>query len=189
MVLGVSIPRGNPNSNSNHSNSNSNSNNEGNNTNNKTKLYKELNNLYGGNNGFLNNGEIKDFVKKLNKSGTNSFSIKQNAYKKSFTKYTNHLYGPFAQNMMRELKRRMKSSPRCPSGVTGGGLSMKGAARMVAGGLMAASKVPLNVTVKKQISQMQHLTSNNKKEFINRINKGEDPKKVRTAATERSKLR
>ena len=172
-----------------YSNSNSNSNNEGNNTNNKTKLYKELNNLYGGNNGFLNNGEIKDFVKKLNKSGTNSFSIKQNAYKKSFTKYTNHLYGPFAQNMMRELKRRMKSSPRCPSGVTGGGLSMKGAARMVAGGLMAASKVPLNVTVKKQINQMKGLTNENKREFKNRINKGENPKKVLTAAGERRKLR
>ena len=168
--------------------SNSN-NNEGNITNNKTKLYKELNNLYGGNNGFLNNGEIKDFVKKLNKSGTNSFSIKQNAYKKSFTKYTNHLYGPFAQNMMRELKRRMKSSPRCPSGVTGGGLSMKGAARMVAGGLMAASKVPLNVTVKKQINQMKGLTNENKREFKNRINKGENPKKVLTAAGERRKLR
>jgi hypothetical protein len=167
--------------------SNSN-NNEGNNANNKTNLRAELNNLYGGRNGFLNNGEINALIGKYN--GKNAMNVKKQAYSKASTKYMNYMATTFTQDVIREIKAKMKSSPKCPSGIVGGGPSFRGTARAVIGGMKAACAPgnPKCETMAK-INKMQYLTNANKKEFKKRINKGEDPKKVRKAATERSKLR
>jgi hypothetical protein len=117
---------------------NSNSENEKNNINNKTRLRNELTNLYGGNNGFLNSREINGFVGKLNRNSTNTLNIKKQAYKKAYTKYMNYMTSNFAQDMIRELKKKMKSSPTCPTGVEGGGPSFIGTAKAVFGGVKAA---------------------------------------------------
>lgn len=117
---------------------NSNSENEKNNINNKTRLRNELTNLYGGNNGFLNSREINGFVGKLNRNSTNTLNIKKQAYKKAYTKYMNYMAGDFTQDIIRAIKAKMKSSPKCPSGVVGGGTSLGGTIRAVAGGMRAA---------------------------------------------------
>ena len=170
------------------SNNETSSNNEGNETNNKTKLRAELNNLYGGRNGFLNNGEINALIGKY--KGTNAMNVKKQAYSKASTKHMNYMATTFAQDLIRVIKEKMKSAPKCPTGVVGGGPSYRGMARAVAGGIKAAC-APGNpkCETKNRINKMQYLTNANKKEFKNRINKGEDPKKVLTAAGERRKLR
>jgi hypothetical protein len=169
------------------SNSNSSSN-EGNETNNKTKLRTELNNLYGGRNGFLNNGEINTLVNKYN--GKNTMNVKKQAYSKASTKYMNYMATTFTQDVIREIRAKMKSSPKCPTGIVGGGPSLRGTARAVMGGIKAAcaSGNPKCDTMNR-INKMRGLTNENKREFKNRINKGENPKKVLTAAGERRKLR
>jgi hypothetical protein len=169
------------------SNSNSSSN-EGNETNNKTKLRTELNNLYGGRNGFLNNGEINTLVNKYN--GKNTMNVKKQAYSKASTKYMNYMATTFTQDVIREIRAKMKSSPKCPTGIVGGGPSLRGTARAVMGGIKAAcaSGNP-KCDTKNRINKMRGLTNENKREFKNRINKGENPKKVLTAAGERRKLR
>ena len=116
---------------------NSNSENEINSRNNKTRLRNELINLYGGNNGFLNSREINGFVGKLNRNNTNTLNIKKQAYKKAYTKYMNYMAGEFAQDVIREIKRKMKTSPKCPSGVEGGGTSIRGTIGAVTGGMKA----------------------------------------------------
>lgn len=120
-------------------NINSNSNGEYESINNKTRLRNELTNLYGGNNGFLSNREINGFVKNLRASGSNTLNIKKQAYKKAYSKYMNYMATNFAQDMIRELKKKMKSSPKCPSGVEGGGPTLRGAIRAVVGGVKAAA--------------------------------------------------
>lgn len=115
------------------------SNNERNNRNNKTRLRNELTNLYGGSNGFLNSREINGFVGKLNRNNTNTLNIKKQAYKKAYTKYMNYMTGDFTQDIIRAIKVKMKSSPKCPSGVQGGGPSLGGAIRAVTGGMRAAT--------------------------------------------------
>ena len=107
--------------------------------NNKNKLRAELNNLYGGRNGFLNNREISGFVSKLNRNNTNTLNIKKQAYKKAYTKYMNYMAGDFVQDIIKAIKAKMKSSPKCPSGVVGGGTSLGGAIRAVTGGVRAAA--------------------------------------------------
>jgi len=107
--------------------------------NNKNKLRAELNNLYGGNNGFLNNRDINGFVGKLNRNNTNTLNIKKQAYKKAYTKYMNYMAGDFVQDIIKAIKAKMKSSPKCPSGVVGGGTSLGGAIRAVTGGVRAAA--------------------------------------------------
>ena len=92
---------------SNSNTSNSNSENEINNRNNKTRLRNELTNLYGGNNGYLNSREINGFVGKLNRKNTNGENIKKQAYKKAYTKYMNYMTSNFAQDMIRERKKKM----------------------------------------------------------------------------------
>jgi hypothetical protein len=124
-VLNIQQPGG-------YSNSNSN-----NNVNTKNKLRTDIKNLYGGSDGFLNNTEINRFVNQLNKSGSNVNSIKRNAYKKAYTKYMNYMTTNFAQDMIKEIKQKIKPSPRCPSGVVGGGPSMGGIVRGVVGGMKA----------------------------------------------------
>ena len=119
----------------NSSNSNSNSNNK----NNKTMLRNELTNLYGGKNGFLNSREINGFVGKLNPNSSNTLNIKKQAYQKAYTKYMNYMATDFTQSVIKEIKRMMKSSPRCPSGVQGGGPSIGGTIRAVTGGMRAAT--------------------------------------------------
>ena len=105
-------------------------------SNNKNKLRAELNNLYGGRNGgFLSNREISGFVNKFN--GGNTLNIKKQAYKKAYTKYMNYMAGEFAQDVIREIKRKMKTSPKCPSGVEGGGTSFRGTLGAVTGGMKA----------------------------------------------------
>ena len=104
--------------------------------NNKNKLRTELNNLYGGRNGFLSNRDISGFVSKFN--GGNTFNIKKQAYKKAYTKYMNYMAGEFAQDVLKEIRRKMKTSPTCPSGVEGGGPSFRGTASAVIGGIQAA---------------------------------------------------
>ena len=170
------------------SNSNTSSN-EGNNTNNKTKLRTELNNLYGGRNGFLNNGEINTLVNKYN--GKNTMNVKKQAYSKASTKYMNYMATTFTQDVIREIRAKMKSSPKCPTGVVGGGPTLRGMARAVTGGVRAACGGPgkPKCKTKNRINKMRGLTNENKREFKNRINKGENPKKVLTAAGERRKLR
>ena len=79
-------------------------------SNNKNKLRSELNNLYGGTNGFLNNREISGFVNKY--TGNNSMNVKKQAYKKAYTKYMNYMATNFTQDMIKEIKRKMKSSPK-----------------------------------------------------------------------------
>jgi hypothetical protein len=118
---------------------NSNSENERNNRNNKTRLRNELTNLYGGSNGFLNSREINGFVEKLNRNNTNTLNIKKQAYKKAYTKYMNYMAGDFTQDIIRAIKTKMKSSPKCPSGVEGGGPSIGGTIRAVTGGMRAAT--------------------------------------------------
>ena len=171
------------------SNNETSSNNEGNSTNNKTKLRTELNNLYGGRNGFLNNGEINKLVNKYN--GNNTMNVKKQAYSKASTKYMNYMATTFTQDVIREIRAKMKSSPKCPTGVVGGGPTLRGMARAVTGGVRAACGGPgkPKCKTKNRINKMRGLTNENKKEFKNRINKGEDPKKVLTAAGERRKLR
>jgi len=171
------------------SNNETSSNNEGNSTNNKTKLRTELNNLYGGRNGFLNNGEINTLVNKYN--GKNTMNVKKQAYSKASTKYMNYMATTFTQDVIREIRAKMKSSPKCPTGVVGGGPTLRGMARAVTGGVRAACGGPgkPKCKTKNRINKMRGLTNENKKEFKNRINKGEDPKKVLTAAGERRKLR
>lgn len=115
------------------------SNNERNNQNNRNKLRNELTNLYGGKNGFLNNKDINSFVKKLKDSGSNTLNIKKQAYQKAYTKYMNYMATDFTQSVIKEIKRMMKSSPRCPSGVQGGGPSIGGTIRAVTGGMRAAT--------------------------------------------------
>ena len=110
--------------------------------NNKNKLRAELNNLYGGRNGFLNNREISGFVSKLNRNNTNTLNIKKQAYKKAYTKYMKYMAGEFAQDVLKEIRRKMKTSPTCPSGVEGGGPSFRGKARAVFGGIQAACGGP-----------------------------------------------
>ena len=105
--------------------------------NNKNKLRAELNNLYGGRNGFLNNREISGFVSKLNRNNTNTLNIKKQAYKKAYTKYMNYMAGEFAQDVLKEIRRKMKTSPTCPSGVEGGGTSFRGTLGAVTGGMKA----------------------------------------------------
>ena len=122
------------------SNSNSNSNNEGNNTNNKTKLRAELNNLYGGRNGFLNNGEINALIGKY--TGNNTMNVKKQAYSKASTKHMNYMATTFAQDLIRLIKEKMKSAPKCPTGVVGGGPSYRGMARAVVGGIKVACGGP-----------------------------------------------
>jgi hypothetical protein len=170
------------------SNSNSSSN-EGNETNNKTKLRTELNNLYGGRNGFLNNGEINTLVNKYN--GKNTMNVKKQAYSKASTKYMNYMATTFTQDVIREIRAKMKSSPKCPTGVVGGGPTLRGMARAVTGGVRAACGGPgkPKCKTKNRINKMRGLTNENKREFKTRINKGENPKKVLTAAGERRKLR
>ena len=171
------------------SNNETSSNNEGNNANNKTKLRAELNNLYGGRNGFLNNGEINTLVNKYN--GKNTMNVKKQAYSKASTKYMNYMATTFTQDVIREIRAKMKSSPKCPTGVVGGGPTLRGMARAVTGGVRAACGGPgkPKCKTKNRINKMRGLTNENKREFKNRINKGENPKKVLTAAGERRKLR
>ena len=117
-----------------------NSENEINNSrNNKTRLRNELTNLYGGNNGYLNSRDINGFVGKLNRNNTNTLNIKKQAYKKAYTKYMNYMTGDFTQDIIRAIKVKMKSSPKCPSGVEGGGLSIGGTIRAVTGGMRAVT--------------------------------------------------
>ena len=116
------------------------SNNEGNETNNKTKLRAELNNLYGGRNGFLNNGEINALIGKYN--GKNTMNVKKQAYSKASTKHMNYMATTFAQDLIRVIKEKMKSAPKCPTGVVGGGPSYRGMARAVVGGVRAACGGP-----------------------------------------------
>ena len=170
------------------SNSNSSSN-EGNETNNKTKLRAELNNLYGGRNGFLNNGEINALIGKY--KGNNAMNVKKQAYSKASTKYMNYMATTFTQDVIREIRAKMKSSPKCPTGVVGGGPTLRGMARAVTGGVRAACGGPgkPKCKTKNRINKMRGLTNENKREFKTRINKGENPKKVLTAAGERRKLR
>ena len=120
-------------------NINSNSNSEYESINNKTRLRNELTNLYGGNNGFLSSREINGFVKNLRYNGSNTLNIKKQAYKKAYTKYMNYMAGDFTQDIIRAIKAKMKSSPKCPSGVSGGGPSFAGAAKAVVGGVKAAA--------------------------------------------------
>jgi len=171
------------------SNNETSSNNEGNKANNKTKLRAELNNLYGGRNGFLNNGEINTLVNKYN--GKNTMNVKKQAYSKASTKYMNYMATTFTQDVIREIRAKMKSSPKCPTGVVGGGPTLRGMARAVTGGVRAACGGPgkPKCKTKNRINKMRGLTNENKREFKNRINKGENPKKVLTAAGERRKLR
>ena len=171
------------------SNNETSSNNEGNETNNKTKLRAELNNLYGGRNGFLNNGEINALIGKYN--GKNTMNVKKQAYSKASTKYMNYMATTFTQDVIREIRAKMKSSPKCPTGVVGGGPTLRGMARAVTGGVRAACGGPgkPKCKTKNRINKMRGLTNENKREFKNRINKGENPKKVLTAAGERRKLR
>tara|TARA_B110000305_G_scaffold220371_1_gene262183 strand:+ start:676 stop:1152 length:477 start_codon:yes stop_codon:yes gene_type:complete len=115
------------------------SNNEINNRTNQTKLRNELSNLYGGRNGFLNSREINGFVGKLNPNSTNTLNIKRQAYKKAYTKYMNYMAGDFTQDIIKSIKAKMKSSPKCPSGVEGGGPSIGGTIRAVAGVMRAAT--------------------------------------------------
>ena len=122
------------------SNNETSSNNEGNETNNKTKLRAELNNLYGGRNGFLNNGEINTLVNKYN--GKNTMNVKKQAYSKASTKYMNYMATTFTQDVIREIRAKMKSSPKCPTGVVGGGPTLRGMARAVTGGVRAACGGP-----------------------------------------------
>ena len=168
------------------SNNETSSNNEGNN---KTNLRAEIINLYGGKNGFLNNGEINKLVNKY--TGNNTMNVKKQAYSKASTKYMNYMATTFTQDVIREIRAKMKSSPKCPTGVVGGGPTLRGMARAVTGGVRAACGGPgkPKCKTKNRINKMQYLTNANKKEFKNRINKGEDPKKVLTAAGERRKLR
>tara|TARA_R110002074_G_scaffold201037_3_gene368974 strand:+ start:1406 stop:1795 length:390 start_codon:yes stop_codon:yes gene_type:complete len=105
-------------------------------SNNKNKLRSELKNLYGGTNKFLTNAEISDFVNKY--TGNNSMNVKKQAYRKAYTKYMNYMAGDFTQDIIRAIKAKMKSSPKCPSGVVGGGTSLGGTIRAVAGGMRAA---------------------------------------------------
>jgi hypothetical protein len=105
-------------------------------SNNKNKLRSELKNLYGGTNKFLTNVEINDFVNKY--TGNNSMNVKKQAYRKAYTKYMNYMAGDFTQDIIRAIKAKMKSSPKCPSGVVGGGTSLGGTIRAVAGGMRAA---------------------------------------------------
>ena len=105
-------------------------------SNNKNKLRSELKNLYGGTNKFLTNAEISDFVNKY--TGNNSMNVKKQAYRKAYTKYMNYMATTFTQDMIKEIKRKMKSSPKCPSGVVGGGTSLGGTIRAVTGGMRAA---------------------------------------------------
>ena len=171
------------------SNNETSSNNEGNETNNKTKLRAELNNLYGGRNGFLNNGEINALIGKY--KGNNAMNVKKQAYSKASTKYMNYMATTFTQDVIREIRAKMKSSPKCPTGVVGGGPTLRGMARAVTGGVRAACGGPgkPKCKTKNRINKMRGLTNENKREFKNRINKGENPKKVLTAAGERRKLR
>ena len=116
------------------------SNSENENTrNNRNRLRNELTNLYGGNNGFLNSRDINGFVKNLRYNGSNTLNIKKQAYKKAYTKYMNYMAGDFTQDIIRAIKAKMKSSPKCPSGVEGGGPSFAGAAKAVVGGVRAAA--------------------------------------------------
>ena len=65
-------------------------------------------------------------------------NVKKQAYKKAYTKYMNYMATNFTQDMIKEIKRKMKSSPKCPSGVVGGGTSLGGTIRAVTGGMRAA---------------------------------------------------
>lgn len=105
-------------------------------SNNKNKLRSELTNLYGGTNGFLNTREISGFVNKY--TGNNSMNVKKQAYKKAYTKYMNYMATNFTQDIIRTIKTKMKSSPKCPSGVERGGTSLGGTIRAVTGGMRAA---------------------------------------------------
>ncbi len=169
------------------SNNETSSNNEGNETNNKTKLRAELNNLYGGRNGFLNNGEINTLVNKYN--GKNTMNVKKQAYSKASTKYMNYMATTFTQDVIREIRAKMKSSPKCPTGVVGGGPSYRGMARAVVGGVRACLPGNPKCETKNKINKMKQLTNANKKEFKTRINGGENPKNVLTAAGARRTLR
>jgi hypothetical protein len=137
LLGNIFLGRANETNNDSNSN-NSNSENERNNRNNKTRLRNELTNLYGGKNGFLNSREINGFVGKLNPNSSNTLNIKKQAYQRAYTKYMNYMAGDFTQDIIRSIKAKMKSSPKCPSGVEGGGPSLAGAAKAVVGGVRAA---------------------------------------------------
>ena len=169
------------------SNNETSSNNEGNETNNKTKLRAELNNLYGGRNGFLNNGEINALIGKY--KGNNAMNVKKQAYSKASTKHMNYMATTFAQDLIRVIKEKMKSAPKCPTGVVGGGPSYRGMARAVVGGVRACLPGNPKCETKNKINKMKQLTNANKKEFKTRINGGENPKNVLTAAGARRTLR
>jgi len=129
--------------------------------NNKNKLRAELNNLYGGNNGFLNNRDINGFVGKLNRNNTNTLNIKKQAYKKAYTKYMNYMAGDFVQDIIKAIKAKMKSSPKCPSGVEGGGPSLRGRARAVIGGIQAACGGPGKPRCNRVANRTRSKTSQN----------------------------
>ena len=48
----------------------------------------------------------------------------------------------FAQDLIRVIKEKMKSAPKCPTGVVGGGPSYRGMARAVVGGIKVACGGP-----------------------------------------------
>ena len=75
-------------------------------SNNKNKLRSELKNLYGGTNKFLTNAEISYFVNKY--TGNNSMNVKKQAYRKAYTKYMNYMATTFTQDMIKEIKAKMK---------------------------------------------------------------------------------
>ena len=105
-------------------------------SNNKNKLRSELTNLYGGTNKFLTNAEISGFVNKY--TGNNSMNVKKQAYRKAYTKYMNYMAGDFVQDIIRAIKAKMKSSPKCPSGVEGAARpSFRGTLGAVTGGMKA----------------------------------------------------
>ena len=51
----------------------------------------------------------------------------------------NYMAGDFTQDIIRAIKAKMKSSPKCPSGVEGGGPSIGGTIRAITGGMKAAA--------------------------------------------------
>jgi len=135
------------------------SNNEINNRTNQTKLRNELTKLYGGNNGFLNNRDINGFVNKY--TGNNSMNVKKQAYRKAYTKYMNYMAGDFVQDIIKAIKAKMKSSPKCPSGVEGGGPSFRGRARAVIGGIQAACGGPGKPRCNRVANRTRSKTSQN----------------------------
>ena len=69
-------------------------------------------------------------------------NVKKQAYSKASTKYMNYMATTFTQDVIREIRAKMKSSPKCPTGVVGGGPTLRGMARAVTGGVRAACGGP-----------------------------------------------